>query len=192
MIIQETPMEYFKGLVEGAMRNQRLNTPEEVEFYLSNLLRYFMDAKRLGSGPLALQYLEALQYDDITSRRLLRELGDISLFISGFFPESIKRKVAGLPYYIRMGSLSYGRLASIYGTRGKTAPFKGIFLDLSGRFTLYVNILSEVSERTSLGTSRDVLGLYERWLNTKSRTALVLLRELGIEPCDSSDMEVAQ
>jgi hypothetical protein len=151
-----------------------------------------MDAKRLGSGPLALQYLEALQYDDITSRRLLRELGDISLFISGFFPGSIKRKVAGLSYYIRMGSLSYGRLASIYETKGKTAAFKGIFLDLSGRFTCYVNILAEVSERTSLGTSKDVLGLYERWLSTKSRTALVLLRELGIEPCDSSDMEIAQ
>jgi len=192
MIIQETPIEYFKGLVEGAMKNQRLNTPEEVEFYLTNLLRYFMDAKRLGSGPLAIQYLEALQYDDITSRRLLRELGDISLFISGFFPESIKLKLCGLPYYIRMGSLSYGRLASIYGTREKTAAFKGIFLDLSGRFTCYVNILSEVSERTSLVTSRDVLGLYERWLSTKSRSALILLRELGIEPTDSSDMEVPQ
>jgi len=191
MIIQETPIEYFKDLVEGAIRNQRLETPEDVGFYLSSLLECFIEAERLGSEPLAFQYLKAMQSDDIISRRLLRELGDISLFIAGFFPESIKGKIAGLPYYMRMGALSYGRLASIYGAKKTTAPFGCIFLDLSGRFACYVNILSEVSERTSINTSRDILGLYERWLSTKSNTALAILRDLGIEPCDS-DMKVLQ
>jgi len=192
MIIQETPIEYFKDLVEGAMRNQRLETPDDVGFYLSSLLECFIEAESLGTEPLAIKYLKALQNDDIASRRLLRELGDISLFISGFFPESIKRNIAGLSYYKRIGATSYGRLASIYNSKKTTTSFGCIFLDLSGRFASYVNILSEVSERTSLGTSRDILSLYERWLSTKSRTALILLRELGIEPCDSSDMGLTQ
>jgi len=191
MIIKETPIEYFKDLVEGAIRNQRLETPEEVGFYLSSLLECFIEAERLDSEPLAMKYMKAIQGDDIASRRLLRELGDISLFISGFFPESIKRKIAGLPYYMRMGALSYGRLASIYGSKVTTASFGGIFLDLSGRFACYVNILSEVSERTSINTSKDILALYERWLSTRSDTALALLRDLGIDPCDT-DMRITQ
>jgi len=191
MLIRETPMEYFKDLVEGAIRNQRLDTPEDVGFYLSSLLECFIEAGRLDSEPLAMKYMTALQNDDIESRRLLRELGDISLFVSGFFPESLKRKIAGLPYYMRMGALSYGRLASIYGSKRTTATFGGIFLDLSGRFACYVNILSEVSERTSINTSQDILSLYERWLSTKSPTALTILRDLGIVPCES-DMVVRQ
>jgi len=191
MIIRETPIEYFKNLVEGAMKNQRLETPEEIGFYLSSLLKCFIEAHRLASEPLATAYLNALQRDDAASRRLLRELGDLSLFVSGFFPESLQRRITGLPYYMRMGSLSYGRLASIYGSKKNTAAFGEIFLDLSSRFTCYVNILSEVSEKTSINTSRDILALYERWLSTKSRSALILLRELGIDP-NESDMSIEQ
>ncbi len=191
MIIQETPMEYFRDLVTSAMKNQRIETLEEVEFYLSSLLRCFIEASRLHDDILALKYLASLQSCEMTSRRQLRELGDISLFISGFFPGSLRRKISGQKYYRTMGSLSYGRLAAIYCNKKTTAGFGEVFDELSERFSSFADILTEVSERTSLGTSRDILSLYERWLNTKSETALILLRELGIEPCNT-DMEVSQ
>ncbi len=191
MIIRQTPMEYFRDLVEGAMRNQRIDTPEEVGFYLSSLLECFVEAERLYTGALALQYMKAIQSEDIASQRLLRELGDISLFVSGFFPESLTRKIAGIRYYMAMGALSYGRLGAIYSTRPATANVGAIFNELSERFTSFVNVLSEVSESTSLGRSSDVLALYERWLATKSSSALSLLRDLGIEPCET-DMKNLQ
>ncbi|MFQ5427898.1 MAG: hypothetical protein ACE5EZ_02845, partial [Thermodesulfobacteriota bacterium] len=177
--------------VTGAMKNQRVDTLEEVEFYLSSMLGCFIEASRIQDDILAMKYLAALREGGMASERLLRELGDISLFISGFFPDSLTRKIAGLQYYRSMGALSYGRLAAIYSNKKTTARFGGIFDELSERFSCFAEVLSEVSERTSLGTSRDILSLYERWLSTKSETALVLLRELGIEPCDS-DMMVTQ
>ncbi len=185
MIIRETPLEYFKALVEEAMKNQRIETPEEVGFYLSSLLECFMEAGRLYSGALALQYMKAMEGDDMASQRLLRELGDVSLFVSGFFPESLKRRIAGLRYYMAMGALSYGRLAVIYGSKKTTSGAGLIFNELSVRFTSFVNVLSEVSESTSLGRSSDILALYERWLATKSESALALLRDLGIEPLET-------
>ncbi|MFQ5480005.1 MAG: hypothetical protein ACE5DW_01870 [Thermodesulfobacteriota bacterium] len=191
MIVQQTPIEYFKDLVASAMKNQHIETLEEVEFYLSSMLGCFVDAGRLNNDILAIKYLAALRSGDITSRRLLRELGDLSLFISGFFPASLKRKICGHQYYRTMGALSYGSLATIYGNKKTTARFGGIFDELSERFSCFAEVLTEVSERTSLGTSRDILSLYERWLNSKSETSLILLRELGIEPCHA-DMKVTQ
>ncbi|MFQ5354829.1 MAG: hypothetical protein ACE5DR_07760 [Thermodesulfobacteriota bacterium] len=191
MITNQTPMEYFKGLVTGAMKNQRVETLEEVEFYLTSMLGCFIEASRLKEDILAMKYLTALRDGGISSEALLREVGDISLFISGFFPESLTRKIAGLQYYRSMGALSYGRLAAIYSNKKTTARFGGIFDELSGRFSCFADVLSEVSERTSLGSSRDILCLYERWLSTKSETTLILLRELGIEPCDT-DMRITQ
>ncbi len=191
MIIRETPIEYFKALVEGAIRNQRLDTPDEVGFYLSSLLECFIEAERLYEGALALKYLKAIEGKDLASRAQLRELGDMSLFVSGFFPESLKRRIAGIRYYTAMGAVAYGRLAAIYGAKPTTANFAGIFGELSERFTSYVNVLSEVSESTSLGRASDILALYERWLATRSQSALAMLRELGIEPCDT-DMNKLQ
>ncbi len=191
MITRQTPMEYFKDLVTGAMKNQHVETLEEVEFYLSSLLGCFVEADRLKNDILAIKYLAALQCGDIASRRLLRELGDISLFISGFFPASLSRKICGLEYYRTMGAISYASLAAIYGNKSTTAGFGAIFDELSERFSCFADVLSEVSERTSLGTSRDILSLYERWLRTKSESSLILLRELGIEPCET-DMKVSQ
>ncbi len=184
MIIRQTPLEYFKELVEGALKNQRIHTPEEVGFYLSSLLECFIEAERLYTGALALQYMKAIQSEDIASQRLLRELGDISLFVSGFFPESLTRKIAGIQYHMALGALSYGRLAAIYGARRSTANAGAIFSELSERFTSFVNVLSEVSESTSFVRSTDILTLYERWLATKSKSALAMLRNLGIEPCE--------
>ncbi len=47
------------------------------------------------------------------SRRLciLKDLGDLSLYVSGFFQDSFNRKTFNLSYYIDMGSLAYhGRI----------------------------------------------------------------------------------
>ena len=46
----------------------------------------------------------------------------------------------------------------------------------------FVDVLGEVSERTSLSSNSDVLRLYERWLRTRSRRSGDLLAARGIVP----------
>jgi hypothetical protein len=52
---------------------------------------------------------------------------------------------------------------------------------------LFADLLSEVSEATRLTDNRSVLRLYERWLQTGSRRAAVLLAERGIAPVDPGE-----
>ena len=57
-----------------------------------------------------------------------------------------------------------------------------IFAELSDKFVAFVDVLSEVSERTPLTNDADLLRLYERWLRTGGRRNGDLLAEHGIVP----------
>jgi hypothetical protein len=57
-----------------------------------------------------------------------------------------------------------------------------VFSELAQKFTSFVDVLSEVSERSSTSSSSDVLRLYEKWLRTRSPRNGELLVERGIVP----------
>jgi hypothetical protein len=67
-----------------------------------------------------------------------------------------------------------------------------VFDELSDKFTTFVDVLGEVSERTSLSSNSDVLRLYERWLRTRSRRSGDLLAARGIVPNVSIGSRVIQ
>jgi len=80
-------------------------------------------------------------------------------------------------------TLLFGNLAAMHGGAG-TSPLNALFTELATKFKLFVDVLSEVSERCRLTTSTDILRVYERWIRTKSVRTERMLRELGIEPHD--------
>jgi hypothetical protein len=57
-----------------------------------------------------------------------------------------------------------------------------IFEELSEKFVAFVDVLSDVSARTSLTNDADLLRLYEKWVRTGSRRNGDLLVENGIVP----------
>ena len=87
----QTPAEYFKGLVETALVRQHLHATELTSYYLVDLLCRFMRPDRRipfyddTSEPLALRLAKALESGGMEQRARLRNLGDFSLFTSGFF-----------------------------------------------------------------------------------------------------------
>ena len=56
---------------------------------------------------------------------------------------------------------------------------------MSKKFAAFVEVLSEVSERTSLTSDSDLLRLYEKWMRTGSKRNGDLLAENGIVPNES-------
>ena len=93
----------------------------------------------------------------------------------------------------------YGVRKKIHGTRGSTlvgggfgAPFDVVGLELHYRapFNGFVDVLTEVSERTSCSSNTDLLRLYEKWLKTGSRRSGQLLVERGVVPNASSTTRV--
>jgi hypothetical protein len=176
----ESPIEYFRELVETAMQHQRLAAREMTSFYLVNLLAGFMHLDRRGrqdTEPLGIRLAKALQAGGSVQRDGLRDVGDRSLFISGFFSDSLNRSLVDVDYYIALGERAYGSLA-----RQSDDAFADVFDELSEKFSGFVDVLGEVSERTALASNTDLLRLYEKWLRTRSPRSGDLLAERGIVP----------
>ena len=168
--------EFFRDLLQRALENQRAQVQPFTELYLVNLLAEFLNAEALyvqaddGSWqqkPLAFLLKEALEEAGPARVHLLRRLGDTSLFVSGFFPDSLARRssLVDVDYYIAMGGRAYDALGA------------GIWQELSAKFRLLVDLLNEVSERTTASTNAGLVRLYERWRKTGSeRLATMLVR----------------
>jgi hypothetical protein len=186
LVREQSPAEFFKEQVERALEHQRVSTSAFTEYYLVNLLTGCLHADALpppepgyDEMPLALLYLRALQADRYERLRLLRAMGDTALFTAGFFADSLARKLCDLAYYRALGGRAYACLSQEDTPSGLGAT---VFSELAGRFGEFADVLSEVSESTRLSSHKSILDLYERWLQTGSRRAALLLAERGIAP----------
>jgi hypothetical protein len=177
LVGRESVVEYFKELVEGALANQHVEAGELTAFYVVHLLSEFV-RKPEDDEPLGPKLVAALESSGIQRRASLKQIGDASLFISGFFVDSLRRKPVDVDYYMTIGGRAYDAL-SRYDDSGR---FSSVFAELAEKFAAFVDILSEVSERTSCATNSDLLRLYERWLRTGGRHSGQLLVERGIVP----------
>lgn len=173
------PVEFFRHLVTNAIESQRVSINEEAEYYLVMLLSHFMQSETMRQSekdPLAIKLQKAMTASKIEKIQLLKQMGDFSLYISGFFSDSLKRKLVDIDYYIAMGETAYQSLSRNLNQEA----LQTLYQDLCTRFGIYVDILSEVSENTFLHTNRDILRTYEKWLMTRSVRLSKLLRKEGL------------
>lgn len=182
LVRTESPEELFKELVDRAMERQGFRSSEMSAYYLVQLLdRFVADApiyhelEVTRDARLAELLLAALGSEGARRVKLLRFTGDLALFVSGFFADSIDRRRVDLDYYVRMGGQAYARAA-----KGSRAELALVFSELATKFSRFVDVLNEVSEESALQESAGVLKLYERWRQTGSRRSARLLREQGI------------
>lgn len=182
LVRKETPAEYFKELVESAMARQHLHAADLTEYYLVNLLCQYvrLDGRREHAEhgePLALRLARAFESGGFEQRMRLRSIGDFSLFMSGFFSDSLNRRAVDVDYYKSMGEYAYGSLS-----RSDEEAFAEVFGELSRKFVGFMDVLADISERTNLSSTVDILRLYEKWLRTGSARDGQRLVERGILP----------
>jgi hypothetical protein len=182
---EQTPAEYFKELVDSALARQHLRAPDLTAYYLVNLLCQFVrpDVRAGDDQPLAIRLARALDSAGPDQRARLRTLGDFSLFTSGFFSDSLQRRACDVDYYVSMGEYAYGSLS-----RFDEDTFADVFADLARRFVGYMDVLADISDRTTLAPGHaphDVLRLYEKWLRTGSSRDGQKLIDRGILPNSS-------
>jgi hypothetical protein len=111
---------------------------------------------------------------------LLKKLGDNSLYISGFFGDSLTRKIVDIDYYVDMGEGAYGALSSSTSDE----LLAEMFHEFSRRFTAFVDILTLISQEAMIQTNEDLLRLYDRYIATGSRLAEEQLLEKGLLSAD--------
>ena len=182
VVRRESAAEYFKELVEGALAHQRMSAGELTSFYVVNLLTGFLQRPaEEDDTPLAFRLAEALDAAGVRQRANLKQIGDLSLFMSGFFVDSFRHKLVDVDYYASIGGTAYAALSRYEADR-----FSSVFAELADNFIGFVDVLSEVSERTSCTSNAELLRLYERWLKTGSRRCGQLLIERGVVPDPSA------
>lgn len=185
--------EFFHEALHGALERQQLDVEDQTEHYVVNLLTLFARSDALyehspESGqatrlkPLVVMLTEALEAPSPTDRhRGLQRLGDVSLFIAGFFAQSFARKLVDIDYHIAMGGRAYGALADALA-RTRSRVLGQVFAELAEKFQPMVDALNEVSETSYTHSDRDILRLYEIWLKTGSKRSFRILKRLGVDP----------
>lgn len=195
--------EFFRDALHDALTHQRVAVEGETEHYVVNMLTLFSDADALYARdprdtaprarlkPLALMLAEALDAPSHEARfHALQRLGDVSLFIAGFFSAGFARKLVDVDYHIAMGGQAYGTLAdSCPPVRGRT--MRQVFAELATKFQPMVDALNEISESSYQHSDADRLRLYELWVKTGSERSRHLLRKLGVEPAPAARSKLA-
>src|SRR5262245_20912085 len=173
--------EFFHEVLSETIKSQGVDTSAPTESYLVNLLSTFTRTQP-DDSPVGIKLAQAVQAPPDERARALREVGDTTLYVSGFFSESLSRKLVDVDYYIDIGGAAYGELARFFRGYRRSEVFGEIYDELEHKFPRFVDVLAEVSERTSMASNSSVLSLYERWLKTGSAWMERRLRELGMIP----------
>ena len=183
--------EFFRDAFHEATEHQNLEIEEQSEQYVVNLLTMFSRADALYEKtpeglrikPLAHMLAEAVEAPTNAARqRALQRLGDVSLFVAGFFARSFARKLIDIDYHIAMGGNAYGSLADSMQRSASGRTIAGIYAELAQKFQRLVDALNEVSEMSYVHSDADILRLYEIWMKTGSQRAHGLLNRLGVRP----------
>jgi len=183
--------EFFRDSVHAALERQRVEVNDHTEHYVVNLLTMFARSEALFDGasgrpqlqPLALMLAQAGEAQTREERlRTLQRLGDVALFVAGFFAQGFARRLVDIDYHIAMGGRAYGTLAESCRTGARGRALGAVFTELALKFQRLVDALNDVSEMAHRHDHRDVLRQYEIWLKTGSPRAHGILRGLGVEP----------
>lgn len=183
--------EWFRDSLTTAASRYEVTVEPATEHYMVNLMTGFSRAENFyeqtpdgyGLKPLALMLADALESPDPAARQFaLQRLGDVSLFISGFFQDSLARKAVDVDYYARMGGSAYDALSSLPPRSVRDHALGTVFRELAEKFPQFVDLLAEVAQQSRVFDERDILRLYDVYLKTGSARAQRALERLGVAP----------
>src|SRR5690606_26257217 len=108
--------------------------------------------------PLALLLAEAMEAPTVEERNFaLQRIGDISLFVAGFFGESLARRQVDVDYYIRMGGSAYGSLSERVKGSVRGRVYTAVFAELAAKFQDFVDVLTEIRDEARGNDDIDIL-----------------------------------
>ncbi len=183
--------DYFRESIDAVINNQGVDVDPHAAHYVVNLLTLFARSEDLyedhgeayGLKPLALMMADAAGASNAVERTFsLQRIGDVALFIAGFFADGLAHKLVDLDYYINMGGTAYGSLSDEIRGTARGRALADVYCELARKFQIVVDVLNEVRDRARCSSDIDLLRTYEVWLRTGSERAARLLRKNGVVP----------
>jgi len=183
--------DYFRRSIDSVIAEQGVDVDPHATHYVVNMMTLFSrsedfyddDGEVFGIRPLALMLADAADAPTPDQRNLmLRRIGDVTLFVAGFFVDTLRDKAVDVDYYTHMGENAYSSLsAEVRGTFHGNA-FADIYLELATKFRIITDVLNEMRDNEEGRSEKDLLRMYELWRKTGSRRAEKILRKQGIVP----------
>lgn len=177
---REHLFDYFDERVGEAREDLGVDLSQDTALYLTNLLveRARADRPAPPEATLAELHARASQQSPSARASTYRELGDRSLYLVGYFRESLSRRVVGPRYYAEMGSAAYHQVDQVLKQRFADA-FGPVFAELAAGFRDCVAILDRI--RVVQDAQPDPLSRwYEEWLLTGDEDTAERLRRRGL------------
>ena len=177
----------FKEFIFQEINSADGSLSDEIKNYLTELLSFYLLTNRLFEykPEKGCHYEETLTelYGKLQEAQLhekiylLKKMGDFSLYTSGFFRSSIKRKIVDISYYETIGQGAYKNLAIHYEKQ------ENVFESLSYEFKNLSEVLFYIQKKLALQKDQNCLELYEEYLETKENLILKrILEEENILP----------
>lgn len=190
-----SPKEFFHNELKSALESNKITLSKDLEFYVVNLLCTFILPEKLAlqdgdynplNTPLAILFEKAIEAPLDERLKILKSVGDTSLYLSGFFQDYFTRKTFNIDYFVSIGVSAYVNVSNLSKIVSRN-PRKSILYEmLAGSFTDIVEVVAYMSDRLGEPKHTDILATYERWLETKSNRLLHKLKDQGIIPIQSA------
>lgn len=161
-IVRATLEETFTDLISTSLEENALEISPPVETYVVEVVASLSSGvHEMASRSVFLNDLlrKALDSDGLTRREYLRVTGDVALFVSGIFPDSLESRKTWFRIgdYIDIGQTAYGNMNG------------DVFAELSVKFPEVVDVLNTVSVKIDM-TSQDLSRYIRRRKAIDART----------------------
>jgi len=172
LVLQPSELAHWHALVNEAQEASTVALSEDLESYLVFLLMRFAENPDVGSSIIATDFLENINGSGEQRRKVIRDVGDKCLLISGLFPGRAKRRMVRVSYFVDMGQSAYSVLAS-----SNEHEIATLFEDLCHSFVNLMDVLQATRDLAGANYDLQPLEAQELWDETKSKQAYKALQK---------------
>ena len=182
--------EFFIGRISDVLQRQKKEASQESQKYLAGLLSHFALTENLHAYSTGADeevpsprnvsdvFMAVTHFAEKQPSMLLKRAGDYSLYMTGFFPGSMKFSWFNDRHFREMGIRAYEMLA----TRNLSSDLKLVFKEMSHHFVDYTHIISEIQLDAEGNRNEALVNLFESWNQYGNKVGLEVLLRKGLTP----------
>ena len=161
LLINDNPLLLWRDTIKDAEERCSVTLKQELETYLITLLDHYSNQPELTKQLFVQNFLLANQNNDANRMRVV---GDQCLLYAGLFPNSAKRKLVKVSYFVNLGRSAYHTISC------KT---NDLFGNLAFDFVMLMDVLQSIRTTDYLLP----IDAYEQWQELGSKRALHFLHQ---------------
>lgn len=155
LVLENSLQVFFYDMLHDLNKKSQHPLPNEMIYYTSLVMdtfgssdKYFEEVEgKVRDKILGIRLLESYQLPKEKQKNAIKDIGETSLLLCGYFSESLNKKIIDIKYYNEVGIRAYSLLDSFVPTAFNTPNFFG---KMSRRFidiTQLITLLAEQHEQ---------------------------------------------